>query len=102
MKLRDDSVGKVFWCKAAGRHSAFKHWSRDQSTIGAGGSVDFVARLMEQRLSEQLVCYVRFGSILLKKSVFTNDPIFPEALVRSSENYVGDRIINLPSNGQRS
>jgi hypothetical protein len=37
---------------------------------------------------------VRSGSIVLKKSDFTRGQYFAEALVRSSENYVGDRITN--------
>lgn len=40
--------------------------------------------------------------ILLKKSAFTDDLIFSEALVRSSENYVGDYAINSLSNGRVS
>jgi len=40
--------------------------------------------------------------ILLKKSDSMSDQNFTEALVRSSENYVGDRIINPISNGQPS
>ena len=44
------------------------------------------------------LAFVRFGSMLLKKSVFANEQFFPEALVRSSENYVGGRMINPISN----
>jgi hypothetical protein len=35
-----------------------------------------------------------FWQILLKKSVFTNHLIFAEALVRLSENYLGDLIVD--------
>jgi hypothetical protein len=42
------------------------------------------------------------GSILLKKSVFTYDPNFAEALVRLPENYLGDLIISSPFNERLS
>jgi hypothetical protein len=34
-----------------------------------------------------------FGPILLKKSVFADEQNFPEAPVRSSENYMGGHVI---------
>ena len=40
--------------------------------------------------------------LLLKKSDFTSDKNFAEALVRSFENYVGDRVTNPISNCRRS
>jgi hypothetical protein len=45
---------------------------------------------------------VRFVPIVLKKSVFTDDPNFAEALVRLPENHLGDLIINPPFNGRLS
>ena len=43
---------------------------------------------------------VRFVPILLKKSVFANELIFSGALMRPPQNYVGDHVINPPSNVQ--
>jgi hypothetical protein len=39
---------------------------------------------------------------MLKKSDFTSDRNFAEALVRLPENYLGDLIINPPFNGRLS
>jgi len=44
------------------------------------------------------LAFARFGSMLSKKSVFANEQFFPEALVRSSENYVAGHMINPISN----
>src|SRR6476646_9008357 len=43
---------------------------------------------------------VRFVPIVLKKSDFTSDQNFAEALVRSSPIYVGDHVTNAISNGR--
>jgi predicted class III extradiol MEMO1 family dioxygenase len=43
-----------------------------------------------------------FVPIVLKKSDFTSDRNFAEALVRWHENYVGDLIISPPFNGRLS
>ena len=40
------------------------------------------------------LAFARFGSMLSKKSVFANEQFLPEALMRSSENYVGGHLIN--------
>jgi hypothetical protein len=42
------------------------------------------------------------GSILLKKSIFSNVQNFPEALVRLSENYMGGHMSSPISNRQAS
>ncbi len=43
---------------------------------------------------------VTYWQMVLKKSDFTSDRNFAEALVRSSQIYVGDRITNVISNGR--
>jgi hypothetical protein len=46
--------------------------------------------------------HVGSGSILLKKSIFSNGQKFPEALVRLSENYMGGHMSSPISNRQAS
>ncbi|MFY9900361.1 MAG: hypothetical protein WAK67_21590 [Xanthobacteraceae bacterium] len=62
------------------------------------GSPRGIGRTQSYDSKAAVLAFVRFGSMLLKKSVFANEQFFPEALVRSSENYVGGHMINPISN----